>query len=146
MKIDIGKKIVISCAVDVLETYKDDIEKLSVNITRQQDKSLKNKFLPDDKYVFGNQSNVETLEFKGNSPFSDDFSGRNYLLTIMGGNLGIIVRYELLTEKPADWDDGGWKNYYYKSSLNPDIYFNNTVMWFITPPYVQDYYYRQIIE
>jgi len=34
MKIDIGKKIVISCAVDVLYTYKENISTLEVNVIR----------------------------------------------------------------------------------------------------------------
>ena len=48
MKIDIGKKIVISCAVDVLQTYKEEIEKLKCNIIRQE--NLKEPYLPDPEY------------------------------------------------------------------------------------------------
>ena len=48
MKIDIGKKIVISCAVDVLQTYKEEIEKLKCSIIRQE--NLKEPYLPDPEY------------------------------------------------------------------------------------------------
>jgi hypothetical protein len=53
MKIDIGKKIYISCAVDVLNTYKDSINNLEVNIIRQE-KSYGpgdvERYLPDSEY------------------------------------------------------------------------------------------------
>ena len=48
MKIDIGKKIEISCAVDVLETYKNSIKNLKCNIIRSE--SLKEPYLPDPEY------------------------------------------------------------------------------------------------
>lgn len=48
MKIDIGKKIVISCAVDVLSTYWADIKGNEVNVVRQE--NLKEPYLPDPEY------------------------------------------------------------------------------------------------
>jgi len=34
MKIDIGKKIIISCSADVLYTYRDDIKRINANVVR----------------------------------------------------------------------------------------------------------------
>ena len=48
MKIDIGKKIVISCAVDVLSTYWADIKGNEVNVVRQE--NLTEPYLPDPEY------------------------------------------------------------------------------------------------
>lgn len=48
MKIDIGKKIVISCAVDVLSTYWADIKGNEVNVVRQE--NLEEPYLPDPEY------------------------------------------------------------------------------------------------
>lgn len=48
IKIDIGKKIVITCAVDVLSTYWADIKGNEVNVVRQE--NLKEPYLPDPEY------------------------------------------------------------------------------------------------
>lgn len=48
MRIDIGKKIVITCAVDVLSTYWADIKGNEVNVVRQE--NLKEPYLPDPEY------------------------------------------------------------------------------------------------
>ena len=48
MKIDIGKKIVITCAVDVLSTYWANIKGNEVNVVRQE--NLKEPYLPDPEY------------------------------------------------------------------------------------------------
>ena len=48
MKIDIGKKIEISCSVDVLSTYWDSIKGNQVNVVRQE--NLKEPYLPDSEY------------------------------------------------------------------------------------------------
>lgn len=47
-KISIGKKIVISCAVDVLSTYWADIKGNEVNVVRQE--NLREPYLPDPEY------------------------------------------------------------------------------------------------
>lgn len=48
MKIDIGKKIVISCSVDVLETYKLSIKNCVACITRNEGIGAPT-YVPDDK-------------------------------------------------------------------------------------------------
>lgn len=48
MKIDIGKKIEISCSVDVLSTYWANIKGNEVNVVRQE--NLKEPYLPDSEY------------------------------------------------------------------------------------------------
>lgn len=48
MRIDIGKKIEISCTVDVLSTYWADIKGNEVNVIRQE--NLKEPYLPDSEY------------------------------------------------------------------------------------------------
>lgn len=48
IKIDIGKKIVISCAVDVLETYKDSIKDCMACVTRNEGIG-KPTYVPDNK-------------------------------------------------------------------------------------------------
>ena len=48
MKIDIGKKIVISCAVDVLGTYWDNIKTTRVNVIRQE--NLNENNIPDPEF------------------------------------------------------------------------------------------------
>lgn len=48
MKIDIGKKIVISCSADVLYTYREDIEKINANIVRSE--KFTEAYLPDPEY------------------------------------------------------------------------------------------------
>ena len=60
MKIDIGKKIVISCAVDVLSTYWDSIKSNKVNVIRQE--YLKEPYLPDSEYkIFSDFQNMTFL-------------------------------------------------------------------------------------
>lgn len=48
MKISIGKKIEISCAVDVLSTYWNGIKENEVNVVRQE--NLTEPYLPDPEY------------------------------------------------------------------------------------------------
>lgn len=67
MKIDIGKKIVISCAVDSLSTYWDSIKGNEVNVVRQE--NLKEPYLPDPEY--------KTYT---------DFVPYNYVATATGGH------------------------------------------------------------
>ena len=59
-KISIGKKIVISCAVDVLSTYWADIKGNEVNVVRQENLT---------------ENNIPDPEFK----LFSDFSHKNYL-------------------------------------------------------------------
>lgn len=101
MKIDIGKKIVISCAVDVLQTYKEDINTLEANVIRQQDK--RNPFFADDEYNFKVEYQNEIEKF----PTSHFQSGSYIIMWIGGPESGFI----LITDEPADWETA-WRTYY----------------------------------
>lgn len=104
MQVDIGKKIVISCAIDTLYTYREDIRSITANIVRSE--SEKEHYLPDPEYkiLSGFQNYTE--------PFSnplDRFQSGYYVLSYIGGpNNDNYV--EVVTE-PDDWADN-WGSYY----------------------------------
>lgn len=109
MKIDIGKKIVISCAVDVLQTYKDDIAKITANVVRNE--NLIKDMLPDPNFVYLNENDVinklityhQGGEFFGNQKEADGFY---YILGISGSSNthgGDVDGFTLLTSQPSDW-------------------------------------------
>lgn len=71
MSIDIGKKIVIKCSVDVLHTYRNDIEGAWGCIVRAE--TIEGNVwgvgpIADEKLPVNSRRNVETIKF-GNSPF-----------------------------------------------------------------------------
>lgn len=112
MKIDIAKKIVITCAVDVLQTYKSEIEKISTTIVRNENpnSNLAAPYLPDPQY------NIEA----GYEYFYKNFdadpltpSGGWYVLSWVGDEYSIV--YIRLDSKPSDWDTA-WGKYYYRLS------------------------------
>lgn len=113
MKIDIGKKIIISCAVDVLETYKDGIKNISANVIRQE--KLTEPYLPDSEYKIKSGFQNETYSWfsqTGNSVFDPI---PYYILNILGG--GAEYSYIALTQEPSDWAVN-WGDYYvYDSSV-----------------------------
>ena len=108
MKIDIGKKIVISCAVDVLQTYKDSIKKINANVVRQENKIK--EMLPDSNFVYLNENDVMNflitlhagLDFFGNQSASN----KCFVLGIAGAENehgGDIEGFTKLESEPADW-------------------------------------------
>lgn len=112
MKIDIGKKIVISCAVDVLYTYREDIEKINANVVRSE--KFTEAYLPDPEYKvksgFQNYSYVWPL-----SPFVQT---PKYVLNVMGGQHE--SQYLLLPDSqtsPTDWATS-WADYFIKEDDN----------------------------
>ena len=65
MQIDIGKKIVISCAVDVLQTYKDSIKNCMACVTRNEGIGAPT-YVPDNKLpIDPNQRELKTVLFEG---------------------------------------------------------------------------------
>lgn len=110
MKIDIGKKIIISCAVDVLQTYKEGINNINANVIRQE--NLTEPYLPDSEYKvrsgFQNYS-YAWYEQTGNFVF---LQTPVYVLNVMGGEHS--NQYLLLPDAqtpPTDWSTN-WASYY----------------------------------
>ena len=109
MKIDIGKKIVISCAVDVLQTYKDEIKKINANIVRNE--NLIKDMLPDPNFVYLNENDVINkliTPHQGTNFFGDQLTknGFYYILGISGSantHGGDVDGFTLLTAQPSDW-------------------------------------------
>lgn len=114
LSIDIGKKIYITCAVDVLETYKNEIEALRVNVIRQE--NLIEPYLPDSEYKIRSGFQNQTYNWysqTGNTVFA---STPYYVLNVLGG--GSQYGYIALTQEPADWALN-WGDYYvYDQSVN----------------------------
>ena len=107
MKIDIGKKIIISCAVDVLQTYKDNIDDINANVIRQE--NLTEPYLPDSEYKIRSGFQNQTYNWysqTGNTVFA---STPYYILNVLGG--GSQYGYIPLTQEPADWAIN-WGDYY----------------------------------
>lgn len=110
MKIDIGKKIVISCSADVLYTYRDDIKRINANVIRQEFKVK--DMLPDPSYVYLNQSDVinVTPEGVGSSIFGNQIQNGYYIVLGVAGaennNVDEIEGFTLLVGEPANWSTG----------------------------------------
>lgn len=72
-----GERVVFNLAVDVLESFKNDILNVSAVIDRQENKF--NAYMVDNEYICDNKSTVETKKFTGS--FSTDLS---LYLTVRG--------------------------------------------------------------
>ena len=85
MKIDIGKKIIISCAVDVLQTYHSSIADSEAYIIRTGHFASGASYLPDDQVPITTETQTQNYSFDS-TPFStiDGING-NYVLTVIGG-------------------------------------------------------------
>lgn len=110
MSITIGKKIIISCVVDVLQTYKEGINAINANVIRQE--NLTEPYLPDSEYKvrsgFQNYS-YAWYEQTGNFVF---LQTPVYVLNVMGGEHS--NQYLLLPDAqtpPTDWTTN-WASYY----------------------------------
>lgn len=90
-KIDIGKKIIISCSVDVLQTYIEPIRQCSAQIIRTSKYSKTADYLTDNVFPVSSWTQVQNYEFSDN-PFStiDSLNGR-YVLTVIGGAVSQIT-------------------------------------------------------
>lgn len=83
MKIDIGKKIVISCSVDVLETYKLSIKNCVGCITRNEGIGAPT-YVPDDKLPLDpNQKELKTVLLEGGSLGGSYSSGKHVLVCMV---------------------------------------------------------------
>lgn len=91
VKIDIGKKIEISCAVDVLSTYWADIKGNEVNVVRQE--NLKEPYLPDSEYKIFSDS-APYIIMPQPSQYNDmltnyaDPDQKPYIIAYVGGPRG----------------------------------------------------------
>lgn len=91
MKIDIGKKIVINCSVDVLETYFNEILEIQGYIVRTGHAASMNRFLSDNNIPIKTKTITDNFPFD-KTPFTVYDKGnamagitKNYLLTVIGG-------------------------------------------------------------
>lgn len=68
MKVDIGQKIIITCTVDVLQTYKSSIEKLNVNVVRNENpgEDLKAPYMPDPLLIQKQVMSMNINSFQAN--------------------------------------------------------------------------------
>lgn len=82
MKIDIGKKIVISCSIDVLETYKNSIRNCIACVTRNEGIG-EPTYVPDDKLPLDpNQKELKSVLLEGGS-LGGSYSEGKHLLVCM---------------------------------------------------------------
>lgn len=85
MKIDIGKKIEIDCAVDVLQTYWDSIKECVACVTRNEGIG-EPTYVPDDKLPLdSNQRELKTCLLEGGEVGvePEDYTTGNHLLVCM---------------------------------------------------------------
>lgn len=110
MRIDIGKKIYISCVVDVLATYRADISRISANVVRQE--NLTKEMLPDPNYVYINENDVisKLITYSSTGDFRNIFDSNLNQFTIVLGVAGYsnthvndVPGFTLLASEPADW-------------------------------------------
>lgn len=110
MKVDIGKKIIISCAVDVLQTYQSGISQINANIVRQE--NLAEPYLPDSEYKIrtGFQNYTELFQ-GGEVSFAGGDAQYSYVLSWVGGDYtGQYIKLPINIQ-PADWTTS-WADYY----------------------------------
>lgn len=112
MKIDIGKKIIISCAVDVLQTYKEGIKPINANVIRSENENMAEPYLPDNEYKIRTGFQNYTDVFSGGASL---FNQGDYVLSWMGG-YHADETYIPVVEEPGDWADN-WGNYYVMEGL-----------------------------
>lgn len=85
MKIDVGKKIYITCAVDVLQTYKAQIADSYAYIIRTGRFASGAKYLPDDQVPITTETQVQNYPFNSTPFLTIDGVDGNYVLTVIGG-------------------------------------------------------------
>lgn len=94
MKIDIGKKIVINCSVDVLGTYSNEILNIQGYIVRTGHAASMNRFISDNSIPIKTETITDNFKFD-KTPFniyprdsSIERSKRSFVLTVIGGGEG----------------------------------------------------------
>lgn len=124
MKIDIGKKIVISCAVDVLRSYENEIGNIETTIYRNEDFKTCAPYVADPEYQVkaGFQYYYETFKVvEEGQEKTPQFSGDNsedeyrFVLSWVGNEVSYHANYYPLYAEPSDWDTS-WGDYYYLDS------------------------------
>lgn len=136
MKIDIGKKIIISCAVDVLQTYNGQIKPINANIIRQEAAYAtgdSNSYLPDPEYKI--RSGYQNYSYVW--PYHAFVQTPTYILNVIGGaNNKRYAKLEDPTTPPPDWSTS-WADYYVEDGAGSDTYISVGVPFgfTITPPY-----------
>lgn len=107
MQIDIGKKIIISCAVDVLQTYRGEISGINANVVRQE--NLIKEMLPDPNFVYLDQSDVIGVlaDNYESTIFGPQVPGGYYVVLGVNGSANAHVNdvdgFTKLDSAPADW-------------------------------------------
>lgn len=108
MSITIGKKIIISCAVDVLQTYKNDISEINANVVRQE--NLIKEMLPDPNFVYLDQSDVISVlpNNYDNTIFGPQSTDGFYIVLGVNGaanaHVDDVDGFTKLESEPADWE------------------------------------------
>lgn len=100
-KIDIGKKIEISCSIDVLQTYWLSLMECEAQIIRTGRWADNARYLADNVYPVSSWTQTQNYEFSEN-PFTtiDSLDGR-YILTVIGGTVS------QLPPEPEPEEEGG---------------------------------------
>lgn len=110
MKIDIGKKIVISCAVDVLQTYATNIGSITADVIRQENK--KDVYLADSDFNI-KAGFVPIVDIFTGGAEGEQFTSGKYIFSWIGGPSD---NYVLVASEPDDWEID-WGSYYiYRNS------------------------------
>lgn len=107
IKVDIGKKIILSCAVDVLMSYGEQISAMTVNVMRQE--NMKESYLADPQYkILSGFQNYNKIFVHGPGQKTFDGPGGMYVISLMGGQ---APEYWPVQSEPPDWDEN-WATYY----------------------------------
>lgn len=81
-----GNRVLVSCSVDVLQTYAANIKSCAGTFTRSE--FPKGKYISDSKYPLTGDMESESTLFD-NTPFTlGTGSTHNYILTVVGGGTG----------------------------------------------------------
>lgn len=116
MSVDIGSKITISCAVDVLGTYSSYIGNIETTIYRNEDFEFSAPYLPDTEYQVKSGFSYEYNAFvdkEGKSPAFNGKGAYSYVLSWIGNPLDRDSNYIPIYATPGDWATS-WGDYYYK--------------------------------
>ena len=81
-----GGRLVVRCAIDVLNTWKNSIKECTANVIRQEKenhRSNPSRFIFDEYMCGKTNTHVDNIGFEGVSPFDRDYP--YYVLTVLGG-------------------------------------------------------------
>lgn len=119
-----GNRIELSCSVDVLMTYNNDIRGLTVNVNRQE--NIVEPYLPDTSYIYLDTYDVvnmlPTTRINNNFLQSGTSSDYFFILGVAGGantHQNDIPGFTLLTSEPSDYATR-YMFYFVNTSSNDD--------------------------